>query len=142
MGLIHIMHNLAMSSHTQIKNHFFPEILLILIFLLKPEKYKVFDYFNRELQNIDSRLWLETWEKDFFLFTVEITFYVSALPAKTVMFRVSRMSNDKKITIFPKVKTLFRVLSVFCLNQLITQKYLYFLFFRGKKESQLNCSSL
>lgn len=94
------MHNLAMSSHTQIKNHFFPEILLILIFLLKPEKYKVFDYFNRELQNIDSRFWLETWEKDFFLFTVEIAFYVSALPAKTVMFRVSRMSYDKKITIF------------------------------------------
>ena len=94
------MHNLAMSSHTQIKNNFFPEILLILIFLLKPEKYKVFDYFNRELQNIDSRFWLEAWEKDFFLFTVEITFYVSALPAKTVMFRVSRMSNDRKITIF------------------------------------------
>ena len=136
------MHNLAMSSHTQIKNHFFPEMLLILILLLKPEKYKVFDYFNRELQNIDSRFWLETWEKDFFLFTVEITFYVSALPAKTVMFRVSRISNDKKITIFPQVKTLFRVLSIFCLNQLITQKYLYFLFFRGKKESQLNCSSL
>lgn len=136
------MHNLAMSSHTQIKNHFFPEILLILVFLLKAEKYKVFDYFNRELQNIDSRFWLETWEKDFFLFTVEITFYVSALPAKTVMFRVSRISNDKKITIFPQVKTLFRVLSVFCLNQLITQKYLYFLFFRGKKEFQLNCSSL
>ena len=136
------MHNLAMSSHTQIKNHFFPEILLILVFLLKAEKYKVFDYFNRELQNIDSRFWLETWEKDFFLFTVEITFYVSALLAKTVMFRVSRISNDKKITIFPQVKTLFRVLSIFCLNQLITQKYLYFLFFRGKKESQLNCSSL
>lgn len=139
---MHIKHNLAMSSHTQIKNHFFPEILLILVFLLKAEKYKVFDYFNRELQNIDSRFWLETWEKDFFLFTVEITFYVSALLAKTVMFRVSRISNDKKITIFPQVKTLFRVLSVFCLNQLITQKYLYFLFFWGKKESQLNCSSL